>query len=141
VVNNAKYGKLYNWYAVSKTTNGNKNICPTGWHIPSDAEWTVLTDCLGGLAVAGGKLKEVGTTSWDSPNTDATNASLFTGLPGGNRFSNGDYYNFGYYGGWWSSTERNIDDAWGRDISYDSGFSFRDEYNKTDGFSVRCLRD
>ena len=141
VVNNAKYGKLYNWYAVSKTTNGNKNICPTGWHVPTDAEWTVLTDCLGGLAVAGGKLKEVGTTSWDSPNTDATNASLFTGLPGGNRFSNGDYYNFGYYGGWWSSTERNIDDAWGRDISYDSGFSFRDEYIKTDGFSVRCLRD
>jgi uncharacterized protein (TIGR02145 family) len=92
--NNAKYGKLYNWYAVNPTTNGNKNICPTGWHVPTDAEWTVLTDFLGG-DVAGGKLKEVGTINWKSPNTEAINVSLFTGLPGGLRDYNGDNYSIG----------------------------------------------
>ena len=81
--NKANYGKLYKWYAVSKTTNGNKNLCPTGWHVPTYAEWNVLTEYLGGDSVAGGKMKEVGTTNWISPNIDATNTSLFTGLPGG----------------------------------------------------------
>jgi uncharacterized protein (TIGR02145 family) len=65
------------------TVNGNKNVCPTGWHVPTDAEWTVLTDYLGGVIVAGDKMKEVGITSWNSPNIEATNTSLFTGLPGG----------------------------------------------------------
>ena len=83
--NNAKYRKLYNWYSVSKTKNGNKNVCPTGWHVPTDDEWTVLTDYLGGLSVAGGKMKEVGTSNWNSPNTEATNTSLFSVLPGGSR--------------------------------------------------------
>ena len=96
--NNAKYGKLYNWYAVSPTTNGNKNVCPTGGHVPTDAEWTVLTDYLGGASVAGGKMKEVGITSWNSPNTDATNTSLFTGLPGGYRISDGNFNLIGYNG-------------------------------------------
>ena len=88
--NNTKYGKLYNWYAVSKTSNGNKNVCPTGWHVPTDAEWTVLIDYLGGETVAGSKMKEVGTTSWNIPNTDATNTSLFSALPGGSRGSFGN---------------------------------------------------
>jgi uncharacterized protein (TIGR02145 family) len=104
VANNAKYGKLYNWYAVSKTSNGNKNVCPNGWHVPSDTEWKVLTDYLGGDSVAGSKMKEVGTSSWYSPNTDATNTSLFSGLPGGNRNNNGNYNNIGNNGNWWSST-------------------------------------
>jgi uncharacterized protein (TIGR02145 family) len=139
--NNAKYGKLYNWYAVSKTTNGNKNICPTGWHVPNDAEWTVLTDYLGGASVAGGKLKEVGTTNWDSPNTDATNVSLFTGLPGGDRYYNGNYVNVGGFGYWWSSTEDFTGDAWTRHLvnNYEGVGRFR--YGKRAGFSVRCLRD
>ena len=140
-VNNAKYGKLYNWYAVSKTTNGNKNICPTGWHVPTDAEWTVLTEYLGGASVAGGKLKEVGTTNWNSPNTGSTNTSLFTGLPGGYRYVNGYYVNIGYYGNWWSSTEDGTGNAWFRVLSNVNGNAYRNSNNKENGFSVRCLRD
>jgi uncharacterized protein (TIGR02145 family) len=140
--NNAKYGKLYNWYAVSKTTNGNKNVCPTGWHVPTDAEWTVLMDYLGGENVAGGKLKEVGTTNWKSPNKGATNVSLFTGLPGGSRSSASGYYDFiGYYGNWWSSTEYNTGLAWYRLLHYGIGDADRNYFFKEDGFSVRCLRD
>ena len=139
--NNAKYGKLYNWYAVSKTTNGNKNVCPTGWHVPTDAEWTVLTDYLGGASVAGGKLKEVGTTNWDSPNTDATNTSLFTGLPGGFRNTNGNYEDIGIFGSWWSSTEGNAGSAWFRSLIFNSGLASSYSTNKKYGFSVRCLRD
>ena len=79
-VNNVKYGKLYNWYVVSKTTNGNKNVCPQGWHVSTGIEWAILTDYLGGLNIAGGKLKEAGLLNWSNPNKDATNSSLFTGL-------------------------------------------------------------
>jgi uncharacterized protein (TIGR02145 family) len=140
--NNAKYGKLYNWYAVSPTTNGNKNVCPTGWHVPTDAEWTVLTDYLGGESVAGGKMKEVGATSWNSPNTDATNTSLFTGLPGGYRDYDGNYDGIGGLGGWWSSTESGTNDAWGRGLDYGNGNANRDDSgSKRYGLSVRCLRD
>ena len=139
-VNNAKYGKLYNWYAVSPTTNGNKNVCPTGWHVPTDDEWTVLFDYLGGGA-SGGKMKEEGTTSWNSPNTGATNSSLFTGLPGGNRSSNGNYFYIGNYGGWWSSTKYDTDDAWARFLYYNNGGAVRGNNNKRYGLSVRCLRD
>ena len=139
--NNAKYGKLYNWYAVSKTTNGNKNVCPTGWHVPTDAEWTVLTDYLGGESVAGGKLKEVGTTNWNSPNTDATNTSLFTGLPGGGRGSNGNYDLVGNDGFWWSSSEYDTVNAWSRVLDDNNGNAGSYNLSKRHGFSVRCLRD
>ena len=139
--NNAKYGKLYNWYAVSPTTNGNKNVCPTGWHVPTDAEWTVITDYLGGKSVAGGKLKEVGTTNWNSPNTDATNTSLFSALPGGNRFDNGKYGNMGSDGCWWSSTEYNTDNARYCNLSYYNGIVYSNTRVKEYGFSVRCLKD
>jgi uncharacterized protein (TIGR02145 family) len=139
--NNAKYGKLYNWYAVSKTSNGNKNVCPTGWHVPTDAEWAVLTDYLGGGSVAGGKMKEVGTTSWHRPNTHATNISLFTSLPGGYRFNDGNYYGIGYYGYWWSSTEDLTNAAWYRSMTTNDGDAGRNGSNKAEGFSVRCLRD
>ncbi|MBK8503768.1 MAG: fibrobacter succinogenes major paralogous domain-containing protein [Saprospiraceae bacterium] len=73
------YGKLYNWYAV----NDGRGLCPTGWHEPTDAEWTTLTDFLGGLSLAGGPMKAAGTAHWKTPNTGATNASGFSGLPGG----------------------------------------------------------
>ena len=139
--NNAKYGKLYNWYAVSKTTNGNKNVCPTGWHVPTDAEWTVLTDYLGGNSTAGGKMKEVGTTNWISPNTDAINTSLFTGLPGGGRYYDGYFSYVGIYGAWWSSTEYDTSNACNRGLANDTGDAYRSNYSKRVGFSVRCLRD
>jgi uncharacterized protein (TIGR02145 family) len=141
--NNIKYGygKLYNWYAVSPATNGNTNICPTGWHVPTDAEWTVLTDYLGGEVVAGGKMKEAGTTSWKSPNTEATNISLFTGLPGGSRGTNGYYDGIDYFGNWWSSTEDNPNAAWARYLIFDNGKTFSGFNSKKIGFSVRCLKD
>ena len=142
VTYNVKYGKLYNWYAVSPTVNGNKNVCPTGWHVPTDTEWTVLTDYLGGETVAGGKMKEVGTTSWNSPNTDATNTSLFTGLPGGNRYKDGSYNSIGIFGNWWSSSEYKPDISWYRSLYYFSCNTYRNVSNEKDyGLSVRCLRD
>ena len=141
IANNTKYGKLYNWYAVSATTNGNKNVCPTGWHVPTDAEWTALKDYLGGESVAGGKMKEVGTTSWLSPNTEAMNTSLFTGLPGGSRATNGYYSNFGNLGNWWSSSEFNTIDAWNQTLGWLTGNAGKGWYPKKDGLSVRCLKD
>ena len=142
LANNAKYGKLYNWHAVSKTTNGNKNVCPTGWHVPTDAEWSVLIGYLGGSSVAGGKMKEVGVTSWNSSNTDATNTSLFSALPGGARNNDGNYFTIGYNGYWWSSTESGTSDACFRNLYYYNGYANRNNNLKTRyGFSVRCLRD
>jgi uncharacterized protein (TIGR02145 family) len=140
---NVKYGKLYNWYAVSPTTNGNKNVCPTGWHVPTDDEWSVLIDYLGGESVAGGKMKEVGTKNWDATYTDATNTSLFTGLPGGNRDYDGIYYAIGNGGYWWSSTESEYgtDHAWARRLNHGDGYAESNYYVKKDGFSVRCLKD
>src|SRR5205085_6409714 len=94
----ATYGKLYNWYAV----NDPRGLAPLGWHIPSDAEWTTLENCLGGSSVAGGAMKETGITYWLSPNTSATNSSGFTGLPGGYRNpSDGSFYLISSNGIWW----------------------------------------
>lgn len=142
--NNAKYGKLYNWYAVSQSTNGNKNLCPTGWHVPSDAEWTVLTNYLGGESLAGGKMKEAGLLSWKSPNTSATNISLFSALPGGERADWGAWgaeYLIGKTGSWWSSTESSGGSPWFRYLhSYDGEVGRSTEY-KYFGFSIRCLKD
>jgi len=131
------YGALYNWFAVETG-----NLCPTGWHVPTDAEWTILTDFLGGLSVAGGPLKEAGTTHWNSPNTGATNSSGFTALPGGGRGSNnGSFYNIGYGGLWWSSSAGSSIRAFGRELLCDYSFVSRPYYEKEFGFSVRCVRD
>ena len=133
------YGKLYNWYAVHDSAHG--GLAPTGYHIPSDSEWTTLTAYLGGTAVAGGKLKDAGTTRWTTPNTGATNSSGFIGLPGGNRYNNGTFYYIGTEGYWWSSTEANTASAWYRIMYYSSGNVFRGSSTKASGFSVRCIRD
>jgi len=92
------YGAFYNWY----TVNTGK-LCPVGWHVPTDAEWTTLTDFLGGEEIAGGKLKEAGTEHWGVPNTDATNESGFTALPGGYRSNGGQYYSIEWSGRWWDA--------------------------------------
>ena len=89
------YGRMYNGYSVDNNiatkvaSNGGKNVCPTGWHVPSNAEWITLTSYLGGESVAGGKLKETGTMHWLTPNSGATNESGFTALAGGRRSYNG----------------------------------------------------
>jgi uncharacterized protein (TIGR02145 family) len=135
--NSTTYGKLYNWYAVTDS----RNIAPTGWHLPTDDEWTTLTTYLGGESVAGGKLKEIGTTQWASPNTGATNESGFTALPGGYRSGNGTFLSIGGAGYWWSSTEYNTGYAWVRGMHYDDSYLLRSNGNKTCAFSIRCIRD
>jgi uncharacterized protein (TIGR02145 family) len=134
--NAEKYGVLYNWYAVSDP----RGLCPSGWHVPSDAEWSVLIDYLGGTDVAGGKMKT--TAGWQPPNTDATNESRFSGLPGGSRDGYfGTFTTFGYYGNWWSSTESSSEGAWAHGL-YNSGDNAgRGNEGKQGGFSVRCVRD
>jgi uncharacterized protein (TIGR02145 family) len=134
--NNTTYGKLYNWYAVADT----RNLCPVGWHVPSDGEWTTLENYLGGRPVAGGKLKST-STLWTTPNTGATNESGFSGLPGGNRNGNGTFNGVGGNGNWWSSTESSTTFARFRHLNYYIGNSNLSSYYKLDGFSVRCLRD
>ena len=142
------YGVLYNWPAAmngaaSSTTNpsGVQGVCPDGWHLPSDAEWTELTDYLGGTSDAGGKLKETGTTHWNSPNTSATNETGFTALPGGNRYYDGSFDGIGSNGYWWSATEGDAADAWYRFMIFINSNVYRDYYFKELGFSVRCVRD
>ena len=131
------YGLIYNWYAVMDK----RNLCPVGFHVPSDAEWTELTEFVGGELVAGGKLKEKGRSHWRSPNSKATNESEFTALPGGFRNYDGVFYDMGYYGFWWTSTKSNAGLAWGRGMYYFYGDVNRDNDECTDGFSVRCIKD
>ncbi len=131
------YGKLYNWYAV----NDPRGLAPMGWHIPTDFEWTTLSNCLGGDAVAGGPMKEIGTSHWLTPNTGATNISGFTGLPGGGRGVLGSFFGIGNDGFWWSFTEINIISAWNRNLNNSNGSFSRLSINKVGGYSVRCLRD
>jgi uncharacterized protein (TIGR02145 family) len=142
--NNTTYGKLYNWFAV----NDNRGLCPTGWHVPSDAEWTSLINYLdpnqnpsaygAQSSVAGGKMKS--TTGWTSPNTVATNESGYTGLPGGYRYFSGTYANIGTHGFWWSSAELDSSLAWLRTLYYASSNIGRVSINKQYGYSVRCVR-
>ena len=151
--NGTIYGKLYNWYAVAgiydaaSATNPalRKKLAPTGWHIPTDPEWTQLTDCLGGLGVAGGKMKATGTVQagtglWESPNTGATNESGFSGLPGGSRYGVGPFTSIGDFAFWWSSSEEVTTIAWGRGVE-DNPSAFIVSAYMGSGFSVRCLRD
>jgi uncharacterized protein (TIGR02145 family) len=148
-INNvATYGRLYNWYTVAD----DRNIAPTGWHVPTDAEWKQLEVYLGmSQAEAdatnwrgdeGGKLKESGTTHWTSPNTGATNESGFSGLPGGCRYPNGDYYDVGIDAYIWSSTEHNGGSAWCRTLHNSNLGVNRFDYGSLRyGFSVRCVKD
>ena len=138
------YGNLYNWYAV----DDERGVCPASWHVPTDGEYTALTDYLGGTSVAGGKMKECTEGScpeseyWNSPNTGATNESGFTGLPGGYRYDGIGYYsNMGFGGYFWSSTESNSDYAWLRLLGYLSSGVYRLGNSKENGFSVRCVMD
>jgi len=137
----ATNGALYNWYALDAASNGGKNVCPTGWHVPTDDEWTTFTTFLGGESVAGGKMKETGTAHWQSPNTGATNESGFTALPGGGRYFDGTFSSIGSIGCWWSSTELLTTSARGRYLYFNYSLVYRGSGSKQDGFSVRCIKD
>jgi uncharacterized protein (TIGR02145 family) len=140
----AVYGKLYNWYAVHDP----RGLAPLGWHIPTDLEWTSLSDCLGGGSIAGAAMKETGTNHWISLNSDATNSSGFTALPGGFRYGipgqTGSIFTFGNIGEgtiWWSSTDAPQYDAitaWSFGIY--GGNAARDHDTKRLGVSVRCIK-
>lgn len=143
------YGVLYNWPAVmagsvssSSNPSGVTGVCPAGWHLPSDAEWIALTDYLGGVSVAGGRLKETGTLHWSYPNSDATNTTGFTALPGGNLGNGGFFSEMGSYGYWWSATDFDATLAISRYLYYFNG-SMNNGYlhEKKSGFSVRCVKD
>lgn len=132
----AKYGKIYNWYAVTDP----RGLAPIGWHIPTNSEWITIATYLGADG-GGGKMKESGTLNWLSPNKGATNQTGFAGLPGGYRNIDGTFYNVGSNGYWWSSSETNIFNGWYYFLDYSNanvGSSFG---SKQDGMSVRCLRD
>jgi uncharacterized protein (TIGR02145 family) len=132
--NKATYGAMYNWYAVNTG-----KLCPTGWHAFSDPEWNSLMAYLG--SDAGGKLKETGTTHWQSPNNGATNVSGFTALPGGYRDPGGTFFDIGYDSNWWSSTEYSTTYAYRWIIMY-SGSSIPQAGSlKQGGYSVRCIKD
>lgn len=135
--NGITYGKLYNWYAV----NDPRGLAPVGYHIPTDAEWTTLTTCLGGIYVAGGAMKETGTTHWASPNTNATNSSYFTGLPGGYRITDGTFNGIGILSYLWSSSQFISSTAWSRSLSSGGGGCFRPDAIKSNGLSIRFLKD
>ena len=145
--NSETYGKLYNWYA----GDDSRGVCPDGWHVPSDAEYTILTDYLGGASVAGGKMKSTGTIQdgdglWnyysDEITEEATNESGFTGLPAGYRdLDNGTYDSAGNGGYFWSSSEFGSSDAWTRVLYYYGSGVYRLYGGKQGGFSIRCLGD
>jgi uncharacterized protein (TIGR02145 family) len=134
--NAAVFGHLYNWYALSDP----RGLCPSGWRIPTDDDWTVMAEFLGGEQVSGGKLKESDTLYWHSPNTGATNETGFSGLPGGSRQQNGPFWYFGYYGLWWTSTAENSEFAFYRSLSFDNTAMFRNHFRKNCGLAVRCIK-
>jgi uncharacterized protein (TIGR02145 family) len=131
------YGNLYNYYAVVDT----RGLCPVEWHVPSDAEWTILTTYLGGESNAGGKMKSKGTANWITPNTSATNESGFSVLPGGSRSVDGSFNSIGYDAFFWSATEEVTNFAWARFLTTSIGYVFRSTNGKSFGASVRCLKD
>ncbi len=139
--NGETYGALYNWYAVNTS-----KLCPQGWRVPTDNDWTALIDYLGGGEIAGGKLKATGTLEagdglWNDPNEGATNETGFFALPGGGRGRGGSFFDVVSNAAWWSATEASGASAWLRFMaSYGVGVG-RYELSKSGGFSVRCLRD
>jgi uncharacterized protein (TIGR02145 family) len=139
------YGRLYNWFSIRDS----RNIAPEGWHIPTNTELQTLLDYLGGDNVAGGKMKESGTTHWISPNTGATNESGFTALPGGYRFitdsahiiTGGTFHTLGSNGYWWTTTASFQMYSWSKFVHLHFADVIRDHTNKTFGLSIRCIKD
>ncbi len=131
------YGVLYNWF----TVNNSNGLCPEGWHVPTDGEWTVAENFLGGSGIAGGAMKEAGTLHWLSPNAGATNSSGFTGLPGGMLSTTYAFQYIRENGLWWTSTLQPPAYAWGRYFYYMNTGVERDPVPKTIALSIRCIRD
>ena len=131
--NLTSYGYLYNWYAV----NDSRKLCPTGWHVPSDGDWNQLRDNLN--PDAGNKLKS--TKNYWTPNTGNNNSSGFSALPGGSRFNDGSFIDIGTYAYFWSATEFDTSNAWYSLLTALNSDLRRFSYLKSQGASVRCLKD
>ena len=137
-INAGLYGRLYNWNAV----NDSRCLCPAGWHIPTEDEWSTLMDHLGGELTAGGELKDTGTVNWFPPNTGATNSSGFAALPAGYRNDHGIFGNRTISAIFWTSTAYDARHAWYRYLYYNYNGMYKDHYHdKSHGFSVRCILD
>ena len=133
--NDAIYGKLYNWYAVSTS-----KLAPKGWHIPSNAEWDVLVKELGGSQVAGGKMKTT-STLWEAPNLGADNSSKFSAVPSGYKGPSANYELLGRAAYWWASTPRNASQADYLNVDKNLAGAASNAANKTFGYAVRCIKD
>ncbi len=139
------YGKLYNWYAVSDS----RQLCPLGWHIPSDSEWSSLSQALGGANCSGAEIKEAGFSHWSAPNTGGSGNSGFRALPSGGREPDGSFVSRGYYAYFWnnnqndSSSNCSFDEGCAREctLSYKGSFLLQSSTSKKRGMSVRCLQD
>ena len=133
------FGAVYNWYAVNTG-----KLCPAGWSVPSDDDWTKLTDFLGGIEAAGGKLKETGTSNWNTPNTGATNETGFSAVPGGYRYGyfwgQGTFYETGLNGYYWTATQCTDTHSWTRTLNAERPKVYRSIFVKNNGFSVRCIK-
>lgn len=139
------YGKMYNWYAVAgihdnDSTTPNKSLAPSDWNVPSLSDFNILINHLGGAGVAGGKMKEVGLTHWLDPNTDATDSSGFTGLPGGYRASNGIMQNLTGTGHWWCSDYLAPFAANFFQLTWTNGAVVNSVFSNQTGISVRYVK-
>jgi uncharacterized protein (TIGR02145 family) len=150
----ARYGRLYTWASAMKLPDScnivscasqvqskHQGECPSGWHIPSDAEWSTLATYLGGAAAAGSKLKSTSGWSYDGVTGNGTDSYGFRALPAGNRLDHGSFYNVGRYARFWSSSELVANDAWYRYLYMGDDGLYRNHYFKKYGYSVRCLKD
>lgn len=135
--NGAKYGRLYNWYAV----NDPRGLAPKGWHIPSDKEWSILSDQLGGEAVAGGKMKAIGQSKWEESTNVTGIDSNFNALPGGMRGIDGASNFIGKSAYFWSASQYASTMAWYRVLNFHVSSIVKSAEEKRDGFSVRCIKD
>lgn len=139
--NKNTYGALYNWFVINTG-----KLAPLGWHIPTEEEWNTLRTYLGGVSIAGGKMKTTGTIEdktglWITPNYGATNESGFSAVPGSGRGINGVFFSIGGQSAWWSSLEVNSNSALSWIVTYSSSSFGTGNSLKNLGFSVRCIRD
>lgn len=136
IINKSTYGALYNWYSVNTM-----KLCPSGWHVPSDVEFTALTNYLGGANIAGGKLKETGFIHWSAPNTGATNTENFSALPAGVRGNTGVFSSLGYLTEYWTSSKYDAYTSWNRQIGFNQSLVHSTTNSPMSGNSVRCVKD